>query len=349
MSVGSGRVLRTRADRFSVRWHPRTVAVCGVLLAIVVAVGALSLTTGTYPVALDRVWATLLGHGTRIEHFIVVQLRLPRVLTAILAGWALGLSGAVFQGLSRNPLGSPDIIGFTAGAACGAVLEIVVLRGGPAQLAIAAVGGGLVTAVVVTLLSARHRRLTGYRLILIGIGIGAMLQSVTTWLLTKATLTDAQSAAVWLIGSLNAVGWGTVTPLAVSVALLTPLAVVGGRALGWLALGDETAKGLGLPVERSRYLLIFTGTALAAVTVAAAGPITFVALAAPQLCRPLTRGPGAQLVPAGAMGAALLLAADFAAQRVIPSGQLPVGVLTGALGGLYLCWLLAREWRSGRS
>ncbi|GAA2639736.1 iron chelate uptake ABC transporter family permease subunit [Dactylosporangium fulvum] len=347
--VVSGRVLRSSADRLSVRWHPRTVLVCALLLGAVVVLAALSLTSGAYPVPLGRVVATLSGHGTRIEEFIIVKLRLPRLTAAVLVGWALGMSGAVFQGLTRNPLGSPDIVGFTSGAACGAVLEILFGRGGAGEVALAAVGGGLVVAAVVTLLSTKQRRITGYRLILVGIGIAAMLQSLTTYLLTRATLYDAQNAAVWLIGSLNAVGWGTVAPLAIALAVLAPMAILAGRALGWLAVGDEAAKGLGLPVERSRYLLIFTATALAAVAVAAAGPITFVALAAPQLCRPLTRSSGAQIVPAGAMGAALLLGADFAAQRIVPTSQLPVGVLTGVVGGLYLCWLLAHEWKTGRS
>lgn len=348
-TVLRGRVLRDPDDRFSVRWHPRTLLVCGALTGIVLVVAALTLSTGDYPVPLRRVVETLLGGGRTIDHFIVVTLRLPRLVAGLLIGAALGMSGAVFQSLSRNPLGSPDIVGFTSGAATGAVLEILVFHGGQFAIASAAILGGLATAMVVYLLSFTRGRVAGYRLILVGIGIGAMLDSVTAYLLTRATLYDAQNAQVWLIGSLNGVGWEVVVPLGLALVVLTPVTVLAGRTLGWLEMGDDVAKGLGIPVERTRLVLVVTATALAAAATAAAGPIAFVALAAPQLCKPLTRASGAQIVPAGIMGAALLTLSDYGAQRVIPSTQLPVGVMTGVVGGAYLCWLLAHEWKTGRA
>lgn len=336
-------VLRTRGDQISLRWRPRTAVVCGVLAAGVIVVAVLSVSTGAYAISPAGVVDTLLGRGSSAEYFIVVTLRLPRLIAAVLIGAALGMSGAVFQSLSRNPLGSPDIIGFTSGAAAGAVLEIVIFHGGQTAVAGAAITGGLATAVMVYLLSVKGRKVAGYRLILVGIGFSAMFSSVTAYLLTRASLYDAQDAEVWLIGSLNAVGWNVVGPLAIAMAVLTPVTIGAGRQLGWLELGDDAAKALGVPVERTRLVLVIAGTALAAAATAAAGPIAFVALAAPQLCRRLTRAPGAHIVPAAFMGALLLSASDFSAQQVFPSVELPVGVLTGVIGGAYLCWLLVRR------
>ncbi|GAB3918670.1 ABC transporter permease [Microlunatus endophyticus] len=342
-------MFRSRHDAISVRWQPRTLIVCGGIGVAVVIIAALSLTTGDYPVSLGGVINSLVGRGSGAESFIVITLRLPRLVAALLIGAALGMSGSVFQSLSRNPLGSPDIVGFTSGAASAAVLEILVFHGGQFAIAVAAIIGGLITAMLVYLLSLRRGRIAGYRLILVGIGIGAMLASVTSYLLTRASLYDALNAQVWLIGSLNAVGWNVVTPLAVTLIILTPITVYVGRALSWMELGDDAAKGLGVPVERTRLVLIITGTALAAAATAAAGPIGFVALASPQLCRRLIRTSGPLITPAAVMGAFLLSASDFGAQRVIPSTALPVGVMTGVIGGGYLCWLLAHELRAGRS
>lgn len=341
-------MLRTRGDLVSIRWNPRSVLVCAVLGVLVLVVAGFSLTTGDYPVSLSGVIDSLLGRGTAGNHFIVVELRLPRLLAAVLIGIALGMSGAVFQSVSRNALGSPDIIGFTSGAAAGAVAEILLFHGGQTQIAIAALVGGLVTSMVVYGLSAKRGRVAGYRLVLVGIGISAVLSSVTSYLLTRASLYDAQNAQVWLIGSLNAVGWSVVWPLAVALAVLTPVTVVAGRTLGWMEMGDEAAKSLGVPIERTRLLLVIAATALAAAATAAAGPIAFVALAAPQLCRRITRSPGALIVPAAFMGALLLSGSDYAAQHAVSNGM-PVGVMTGVIGGAYLCWLLAREWTAGRA
>ncbi len=349
VSILRGRILRSRRDRISLRWQPRTVVVCAILAAVTVIVAVLSLTTGDYPVPLSGVIDSLLGQGSGADSFIVVTLRLPRLVSALLIGAALGMSGTVFQSLSRNPLGSPDIIGFTSGAASGAVLEILVFHGDQFAIAVAAILGGLATALVVYLLSFRKGKVAGYRLILVGIGISAMLASFTSYLLTRASLYDAQNAQVWLIGSLNAIGWNVVAPLFIALVVLTPIVIVAGRTLGWMEMGDDVARALGVPVERTRLVLIVAATALAAAATAAAGPVGFVALAAPQLCRRLTRSSGALVVPAAFMGALLLSASDFGAQRVVPSTALPVGVMTGVIGGAYLCWLLAHEWKSGKS
>jgi len=261
---------------------------------------------------------------------------------------ALGLSGAVFQSITRNPLGSPDIIGFTQGASLGAVLQILVFDGGQLQIVMGALVGGLTVSLLVYVLAYRNG-VQGYRLILVGIGITAILLSLVSYLLLRARIEEAQAAFVWLTGSLNARGWEHVVPVAVALAVLLPLSLAMSRPLRMLEMGDETAQALGVSVERSRLWLLLLGTLLCAVAVAAAGPVGFVALAAPQIAKRLTGSATVGLLPAAAMGALLLLASDLAAQRALAPTQLPVGVATVSVGGLYLGWLLFRENQSGRA
>jgi iron complex transport system permease protein len=318
----------------------RSALVGAALVAACAVVGIFALGTGDYPVSPDGVLRALLGAGTPAAEYIVVDLRLPRVLTALAVGAAFGVSGAIFQSLTRNPLGSPDVIGFTAGASVGALIMIIVVGGGLTQIALGAVGGGAVAAAAVYLLTYR-RGTHSYRLVIIGVAVQALLTSLSTYLLVRANLLDAQRASLWIMGSLNARGWAHAALAGGALALLLPVVLaLHGRTL-MLEMGDETARALGVPVERVRLALIAAAVTLAAAGTAAAGPIAFVALAAPQLARRLTRATGPNLLPSAAMGAALLLASDLVAQRV-PT-PLPVGVVTACLGGAYLIWLLG--WR----
>jgi iron complex transport system permease protein len=323
----------------------RTVLVYPGLAAAILALLVLSIGTGEFSIPPDEVVRTLLGEGSRSTTFVIETLRLPRAITAVLVGGALGVAGALFQSISRNPLGSPDFIGFIYGAAAGAVLQILVFDGGPMAVAGGALAGGLLTGILMYLLAFK-RGVQGHRLVLVGVGLSAMLIALTQYLLTRARVDDALAAAVWVAGSLNERGWEHVRPLAAAVAVLLPPLVLLSGHLRMMEMGDEAATALGVPVERSRLALILIGVATAAVATAAAGPIAFVALAAPQLARRLTRAVGPGLIAAGLMGAALLLASDLVVQRLFPSSQLPVGVATGVIGGLYLMWLLAREWRA---
>lgn len=346
-AVVPGRVLRSRRGRLSLRLHVRAGVVCLVLLALALAAGAVAVVTGDFPLSPADAVRALAGQGGQATEFIVLTIRLPRVATGLLVGAALGVSGAIFQSLSRNPLGSPDVVGFNQGAAVGAVLVLLVLGGGALRTSAGAILGGVVTAALIYLLSFK-RGVQGYRLVLVGIGVGAVLDSVTAYLLTRADIDDAQRATVWLLGSLNGRGWEHVVPVAVILLALLPAAPPLGRRLRMLEMGDDAAAALGVPVEAARLGLIALAVALTGVAVASAGPISFVALAAPQLARRLTRSAGTGLAPAALMGAFLLVLSDLAAQRVL-SGQLPVGVVTGAVGGGYLTWLLVHEWRAGRA
>ncbi|MFD7461175.1 MULTISPECIES: FecCD family ABC transporter permease [unclassified Streptomyces] len=341
------RVVRSRSQRLSLRVDVRAVAVCVLVMAGTAGVGVLALGTGEYGISPADVVRTLLGNGSRRTDFVVGRLRLPRLLTGILVGAALGLSGALFQSLTRNPLGSPDIVGFTYGSATGGLLVVLVAGGSGGQIAVGAVGGGLATAVLVYVLAWRHG-VHGYRLVLVGIGVSALLQGVNAYLLAKARFAHAAQAMVWLNGSLNGRGWHDVRPAAIGLLLVLPLVALAAGGLRVLEMGDDLAGGLGVSVQRTRLAVLVLATAACAVATAAAGPIPFVALIAPQLARRLTRAPGPNLAAATCTGALLVVTADFAAQRIHETAQLPVGVVTAVIGGLYLGLLLRRQRRAGR-
>ncbi len=337
-------VIRT-PGRLSLRLHPRALAVglaCGLLT---LAVGVLAVGHGDYPMTPADVLRTLTGGGSAAEEFIVTQLRLPRLVTGLAVGAALGLAGAVFQSLVGNPLGSPDILGFTQGAATGA-LVVVVLGGSSAALAGAAALGGITTGLLIYLVAWR-RGVHGYRLVLVGIGMSAILTGVNGYLLTRAPLMEAARAMLWLTGSLDGRGWSNAAPLLAALVVAVPVLLACGPALRMTELGDDAATGLGVNVHRLRMVLLAAAVLLVALSAAAAGPVSFVALTAPHLARRLTRAPGTNLLPAAISGALLTVTADQVAVRAFPA-QLPVGVVTGVIGGGYLVWLLATERRAGR-
>ncbi|MGW3267675.1 FecCD family ABC transporter permease [Streptomyces sp. NPDC001056] len=342
---------RSRAVRvpggLSLRLEPRALIVVALLLAAALAAGVALIGTGDARIPAADVLKTLAGNGDAYQDFIVRELRLPRVLVGLLAGASLGLGGALFQSVSRNPLGSPDVLGLSQGATAGALVVIVLMSGSAAEVTLGALIGGLATGLAVYLL-AWKQGVHGYRLVLVGIGVCAVVTAVNGYLLTKADLVDAARAVVWMTGSLDGRDWDQVWPLLGLCAVLVPLVLAHGRGLRMLEMGDDTAGALGVPAQRVRLVLMVSAVLLTAAATAAAGPVGFVALTAPQLARRLTRSPGPNLVASLCMGAALLVTADWAAQRVFGAGRLPVGVVTGVLGGGYLLWLLVTERRAGR-
>lgn len=343
----AGTVLRSPRGTLSLRLDRRAALVGAGLLLVALAAGVVLVGTGDYAIAPADVLRTLVGHGTAGQDFIVRQLRLPRVVVALLVGAALGMAGAAFQTVARNPLGSPDVIGFGQGSAAGALLVIVVLHGSSPEVSAGAVGGGLLTGLAVYALAWRGG-VQGYRLVLVGIGGSAILAAVNSYLLVKADFVDVARAVIWISGSLDGRDWDQVWPLLGACAVLMPVLLVQARALRITEMGDDAARALGVRVERVRLVTVLAAVLLTAAATAAAGPIAFVALTAPQLARRLTRTPGVSLLPSALMGAALLVLADLAAQRAFGAGQVPVGVATGVLGGGYLLWLLIEERRAGR-
>jgi iron complex transport system permease protein len=326
--------------------RPRAVAVGAALAVATFAALCVSVSLGEFPIALVDVVPAMLGLGAGDEAFIVQELRLPRALCGLLVGVAFGMSGAIFQSLARNELASPDVIGITAGASTAAVLMIVLAGASSVSLSLAALGGALATASAIYLLAFK-RGVSGYRLILVGIGVAAGLSSVTSYLLTRAEISEVQRATVWLTGSLNARTWDQVTTLAIAVAVFVPLALVLARGLRGLTLGDDAAKGIGVRVEPVRAAVIVTAVALAAFATAAAGPVAFVAFVSAPIARRMVGTGDLALVPAALVGALLLTCADVVAREALGPIELPVGVLTGILGAPYLLWLLTRVNRAG--
>ncbi|MER6945414.1 iron chelate uptake ABC transporter family permease subunit [Nonomuraea sp. NPDC000554] len=330
-----------RLGPWSVRLAPRALLIGLVLVVAACAVTVVAISVGEFTVPVPDVLGALFGQGSPVAELIVNRLRAPRVVTGLLVGAAFGVSGAIFQSLTRNPLGSPDFIGFTAGASTGGILAVV--TGGTAlQIAGGSLAGCVVTAVLVYALAFR-RGVRGYRLVLVGIGANALLVAVNSYLLTRANINDAATAGAWLTGSLSGRGWDHAIPVAVALAVLLPVAAAVSRPMRMIEMGDDAARSVGIRVEAVRAVAIAAGVLLCGVATAAAGPVVFVALAAPQLARRLTRAAGVTLTASALMGAVLLTGADLAAQRLLAPTQLPVGVLTAAIGGGYLAFLLRKD------
>ncbi len=335
-----------RAGALSMRLRPRAVVVCLLLLVDTAAVGVWSIMVGDFALTAGEVLRAVVGDGGKDAEFIVDQLRLPRALTAMFVGAALGMSGAVFQSIARNPLGSPDIIGFESGAALGAVIVITVLHGSTTEVALGAVVGGLAAALLVYALAYR-RGLAASRLVLVGIGIGFASSAAVDYLITRAQIFDVQRAAVWLTGSLNGRTWSHVYTIGLALAVLAPAILRAQRSLDRLELGDDAAAALGVRVGRTKLALVLLAVGLAALAVAAAGPIVFVAFVSGPIARRLVSAPGACVLPAACVGAFVTTVADLAARRVLAPTELPVGIATCVIGAPYLLWLLARRARTG--
>ncbi|AOF93881.1 iron chelate uptake ABC transporter family permease subunit [Sinorhizobium sp. RAC02] len=336
--------IRILGDRLSRRLDGRALLAGSLILFFAIGLAGVSLATGYYPVTPAQVATAFLQPDTDVIRMIVVEWRLPRVGLAFLLGGALGLSGAIFQSLTRNPLGSPDIIGFSAGSYTGALAAILLLSGGYYETAAGALVGGIVTALAVYLFAYR-RGVQGFRLIIVGIGVSAMLGALNAWMIREADLQVAMSAAIWGAGSLNGLGIDQLLPVLLVLALLVPPMLVLARPMRQLEMGDDAARASGVNAGRVRLSLMVLGVALTATVTAAAGPIAFIALAAPQIARRLIRSPGVTLLPSALVGALLLTAADWAAQHAF-SNQLPVGMMTVSIGGFYFLWLLVREGRT---
>ncbi|MEU1281408.1 iron ABC transporter permease [Streptomyces sp. NPDC005805] len=326
-------------------WRPWPVLVSLLLAAAAFLVFCLSIAVGDFPLGLSRVVAVILGGGEPVDEFVVMDLRMPRALAGLVVGIALGVSGAITQSVARNPLASPDILGITSGASAVAVFLVTVSGGAAAVvgawgLSAAALLGGLGTGLLVYFLAWR-RGIDGFRLILIGISVTAVMQALTTWLLVSADIRDVARAQAWLIGSLDGRSWDEVRIALWGTLLLG--CVVAGVAFPFKAmhLGDDVAAGLGVRYTRVRAVLLLCAVLLAAAAVSAAGPVPFVALVAPQVAMRLARVPTPPFVASGLTGALLLIGSDLVARTVLPV-TLPVGVVTAAIGGPFLVYLLVR-------
>ncbi|QCR45205.1 iron ABC transporter [Curtobacterium sp. SGAir0471] len=330
-------------------WRPRVLGWTVGAIAVALVLVVLGVAVGSTFIAPATVVRALLGAEDGPDGFIVTTLRLPRVLTGALVGLVLGTAGALTQTVTRNPLGTPDIIGVTSGASVGAVAAIV-LGGGTYSVSSVVLSGGIPVAATIGALVAAaavyglgwRGGVQSYRLVLVGIGVSATLDAVTSYLLVRAKITVATAASQWLVGSLSSTSWTTVWPLLIVAAVCVPIALATSAALGIGQLGDEVATGVGLGVQRHRLLVLALAVVLTAAAVAAAGPIGFVAFVVPQVALRLAGTNRPPLLLAGALGAVLVLGADLLARSVFP-WQVPVGIVTTVVGAPYLIWLLVRH------
>lgn len=333
-----------RPVRISFRYRPRVLG-AGLLLAVLAGVLMLwSMTLGDIRIPPGAVLATSLGFGSGEHDFIVLTLRLPRTLAAVGVGVVLAVSGAIFQSLVRNPLVAPDIIGVMAGASLVAVVLLVV-AGTPAIVPVGAFLGALSATVLLYLLTWR-KGIAGHRLVLVGIAVHALFTALVTLVLVRFPIEQVSSAVLWLTGTLYATTWTQVGWLIFGLLVLLPAALVLTPRLQLLELDDEAATALGTRTQSVRAALLLVAASLAAVGVAVAGPVGFVALMVPHAARmllgPLTSG---VLVVTGLLGAVLVLGSDLVAQHLFSPVSLPVGVVTAAVGAPYFLFLL---WRSNR-
>jgi iron complex transport system permease protein len=307
----------------------------GMLFTVLLGSGELS-------IAFFDVWLALFGQGSPSDQMVLQTLRLPRVITACLVGMAMGIAGALFQGVMRNPLASPDIIGVTGGASVAAVAVLTFTGSSGGMLTLAAFTGAAAAAFLIYILAWKDG-VSPFRLVLIGIGIQTAAQSLTTLLLILSPIYTTSQAMVWLTGSVYASSWTTLSHLMPWLLLFLPLAWLLARPLNLLQLGDGVAMGLGGSIQWHRFAITLTGVALAAAAVAVAGPIGFVGLMAPHIARLLTGPPYGGLLPAAALtGSILVLAADGVARLAFSPLDLPAGLFTAVLGAPFLLILLLR-------
>lgn len=327
--------------------RPRTV-VLG-LLALLVAALLIRVLLGSYTVTFPDFLTILQGgtiEGARGARFIVMEDKLPRAVLGALVGLAFGCSGAIFQLLLRNPLASPDILGISSGASLGAVIGIVFFGATGFVLSGFAVAFALCLGLIIMAL-ARGSGSVGNRFVLMGIGIAELSGAIINYMLARIDISSARSAVVWITGSLAPANWNRIEIVLVILLLVFPLVALIHINLHAISVGEELAHGLGLNVPATRWSSISLAVVLAAVGTAAAGPIAFVAFVSGPIARRLLGGRHSLLASA-LVGAIIVVLADFITANYIPGGDLPVGVLTGALGAPVLIWLLIQSQKEGR-
>ncbi|MEU0940612.1 iron chelate uptake ABC transporter family permease subunit [Embleya sp. NPDC005971] len=317
-----------------------------VVLALTVAAAVATLTLGRLGIAPGDLLPAVFGGAEGKEKFVLNRLRGPRLVVCLGAGAAFGLSGALFQTATRNPLAGPDVIGLNSGAGAGAAIFALTLPG-DTPVWIGALLGATGAMGIVHLATGSGFRDPG-RLVVAGIGVAAIGTAVTQYVVYVVERDKASALSAYVNGSVAARSWDDATTIGLVLLVVIGPAVALSRHLDLGELGDETARALGGNPGRTRTSAVVLAIVLSAGAVTVAGPVAFIALTAPQIARRLTRGTGPHLVLSALVGALLLTVADLAAQQLPYVEPLPVGIYTLAFGGGYLGYLLTREWRSGR-
>ncbi|GAA1247107.1 MULTISPECIES: iron chelate uptake ABC transporter family permease subunit [Streptomyces] len=334
-----------RAGRAAFLLHRRAAVVAVSLVVLLAAASLAYLCVGESFVAPAEVLRVVTGRPSPDE-LVVGTLRAPRMVVGLLVGAAFGVAGALIQTVARNPLASPDIIGISQGASALTVGAMTFGVTSYAVLPYLSVLGGLLAALLVYAFAWRGG-LHATRFVLIGIGFAIALRSVTTLFMTKGDYLVAQQAQIWMTGSLNGRGWAEAAPLGWTLLVLVPFVAWAARAQRTVSMDDDTATALGVRLGRVRLGLVLLGVVLASVATGAAGPVDFVALLAPQIARRVTRTAQIPLLCSALLGAFIVVVADLLARRLFSPTELPVGVLTAAVGAPYLIWLIIRSRTGG--
>lgn len=339
-------VLSGFKGQFSWRLYRGALVLSVLLCAILGAVIAASLMSGSYPLTIREVGQTLFASApSDTAETVVWEFRFPRTVVAAIVGALFGLSGAILQNITRNPLADPSLVGVSQGASLVVVAAIVVFPEiNQAWRPALAFAGALAVAALIQSIAMQRSGGATMRFILTGIGVAAFIAALTNAMLTYGKIDQAQAALGWLAGSIHAVGWAEVWSLLICLCIPVPLLVWAARYMSALRMGTETATGLGVPVRFTRIGLITLSVALAAFAVSAVGPLGFVGLVAPHLARRLAHsGVGQHLILTALTGAVMVALADYIGRTAFAPVQIPAGILTAILGVPVFLFLIVRQ------
>lgn len=327
--------------------HP--ILIMGIISALTLIIFLISLQMGSMTISPKEVVRTLVGEGTDQQKLVLLEFRLPRMVTALLVGAALATSGTILQSVSQNELADPGILGINSGAGLAVVLFIYFFQGTEVVLASSVFAlpffalVGALSAAFLIYAFAWKQGITPIRLILVGVALNAGFGAFMIVIQLRMDENDFMQATYWLTGNIWGSSWGSVLSILPWIIILIPIAWRKGRMLNIMRLGDPASVSLGIPVERSRLLLLVLSVALAAAAVSVAGAISFLGLVAPHIARRLV-GPRHQvaLPTAALIGALILLFADMIARNVLAPSEIPVGILVAILGAPYFLYLLLK-------
>ncbi|AOZ93819.1 FecCD family ABC transporter permease [Paenibacillus crassostreae] len=309
----------------------------------------ISMNTGVSTLTPMEVLNTILGQGTDFQNLILFEFRLPRIIISILVGAGLAVSGCILQGVTRNPLADPGLLGITIGAGLAVVLFVSFFPSNtPAPtllLPFLALLGASLTGMVIYLLAySKQDGLIPIRLILVGIAVSAGLGAILTVLSLRLNHNDYDMIAVWLVGRIWGSSWDFVLALIPWLVILLPYAFYKARILDAFGFGDKVATGFGISVEKERMKLLGIAIALAASCVSVSGGIAFVGLIGPHLARRLIGPQHKYLLPASALiGALMLILADTLGRAILQPTEIPAGIVVALIGAPYFLYMLARE------
>ncbi|MEK4328848.1 iron ABC transporter permease [Paenibacillus sp. FSL R7-0312] len=319
------------------------------LMLLILATIVIGIGIGSSPVSYGRLIPTILGHGSFEDNFVLFSIRLPRILITLLAGMALALSGAILQGITRNELADPGIIGINAGAGVGVTVFFIFASIDAGSfiymIPLAAFAGALVTAVLIYAFSyTRTDGVQPIRLVITGVGFSMALSGVMIVLISSVDRTKVDFISKWLAGNVWGTDWPFVLALLPWLILLVPYVLYKSRTLNLLALNEPTSIGAGVAVSRDRVLLMLAAVALAASAVSMTGGIAFVGLMAPHIARALVGARHQQFVPVSILiGGWLLLLADTIGRNLTQPDGIAAGIMVAFIGAPYFLYLLLKK------